>query len=269
MHRAAVLGKPIAHSLSPALHNAGYAAARLADWAYTAIECAESELPGFVAGLGPEWSGLSLTMPLKEAALTVADEVTPVAAAIGAANTLVRRADGSWLADNTDAPGMVDALRASGVDGLATVTVLGAGGTARAAVAAAAAFSVGDVDIVARRAEAVDAMRPAAAALGVTLRHVAWEDAAAHADADLVVSTVPKGVADSLRPVWRASTVLFDAIYDPWPTPLASGAAAVGCRIVSGLDLLLYQAVRQFGMFTGIPGPVAEMREGLVAARTI
>src|SRR5882724_81855 len=98
--RAAVLGKPVAHSLSPVLHNAGYAAAGLVDWRYTAIECAEAELADLVAGLGPEWAGLSLTMPLKEVALVVADVVAPVAAALGAANTLVRRPDG-WYAENT------------------------------------------------------------------------------------------------------------------------------------------------------------------------
>ena len=109
--RAAVLGRPIAHSLSPVIHNAGYAAAGLSDWSYDAHDCGEEELAGFVAGLGPEWVGLSLTMPLKEVALAVADAVSDRAAALGAANTLVRRPDGTWWAENTDAPGMVDALR--------------------------------------------------------------------------------------------------------------------------------------------------------------
>ncbi|HYN95232.1 MAG TPA: shikimate dehydrogenase, partial [Pilimelia sp.] len=135
--RAAVLGKPIAHSLSPVIHNAGYAAAGLAGWSYTALECAESELADLVAGLGPEWAGLSVTMPCKEVALRVAGTASPVAAAVGAANTLVRRLDGSWHADNTDVPGMVSVLRAAAVPAGAAVTVLGAGGTARAAVAAA------------------------------------------------------------------------------------------------------------------------------------
>ena len=103
-HRAAVLGKPIAHSLSPVIHNAGYAALGLTDWSYTAIECDEAELPGLVAGLGPEWAGLSLTMPLKEVALSVATTSSPLAATVGAANTLVRRPDG-WYATNTDVDG--------------------------------------------------------------------------------------------------------------------------------------------------------------------
>ena len=263
MHRAAVLGKPIGHSRSPVLHSAGYAAAGLTGWSYTAIECAEVELPDLVRQLGPEWAGLSLTMPLKEVALAVADEVSPLAAALGAANTLVRRPDGSWLADNTDAPGMIDALRAAGVDQVDSVAVLGAGGTARAAIAAAAGFAVPRVRVYARRAGAVDAMRPGAEHLGVELVYLGWDLAAGCAEADLVISTVPKGVADPLTPAWGPSSVLFDALYDPWPTPLAASAAAAGCRIVSGLDLLLYQAVRQFTMFTGVGAPLVAMRVAL------
>jgi shikimate dehydrogenase len=263
--RAAVLGKPIQHSLSPTLHNAGYAATGLAAWTYTAIDCAESELADLVGHLGPEWAGLSLTMPLKQIALAVADLVSPLAAAIGAANTLVRRPDGSWRADNTDAPGMVDALRAAGVVSMSSMAILGAGGTARAAVAAAKEFGLEEVRVFARRSEAVDAMRPCADQLGVVLTHVDWDQSGTCAESDLVVSTMPKGVADSVNPAWRASTVLFDALYDPWPTPLAAEAAAAGCRIVSGLDLLLYQAARQFTMFTGIDAPLAEMAASLAA----
>jgi shikimate dehydrogenase len=270
-HRAAVLGKPIAHSLSPAIHNAGYAAAGLTGWAYTAIECAEAELPDVVAGLGPEWAGLSLTMPLKEAALEVAGEVAPLAAAIGAANTLVRRDEGGWYADNTDVTGMVDVLRAVGVPDRPTVTVLGAGGTARAALAAAADLGAPAVTVVARRPAAIDELRGAADALGVPLIGSSWAQAAGHADADVVVSTVPKGAADPLAGAiaWRPATVLLDALYDPWPTSLAAAASAAGCRVASGLDLLLAQAVGQFEWFTGVPAPVDAMRAALRAARPV
>ncbi|RKF26813.1 shikimate dehydrogenase [Micromonospora globbae] len=267
--RAAVVGKPIAHSLSPVIHNAGYAAAGLAGWSYTRIECAESELPGLVAGLGPEWAGLSVTMPGKEAALAVADAASPVAVAVGAANTLVRRPDGSWYADNTDVTGMVEVLAGAGVRPGARVTVLGAGGTARAALAAAARLDARTVTVVARRAAAVDGLRPVADAVGVPVRGADWADAAAHLDADVVVSTVPKGAADPLADAvtWRPETVLFDALYDPWPTPLATAAAAAGCRIVSGLDLLLAQALGQFAQFTGVPAPRDAMAAALAAAR--
>jgi len=113
--RAAVCGKPIAHSLSPVIHSAGFAAAGLLTWSYTAIECAAAELGDLVAGLGPEWAGLSLTMPLKETALRLAGSASPVAIAAGVANTLVRQADGSWFADNTDVGGMVRVLREAGL----------------------------------------------------------------------------------------------------------------------------------------------------------
>ncbi|TDC34520.1 shikimate dehydrogenase [Micromonospora sp. 15K316] len=268
-HRAAVLGKPIAHSLSPVIHNAGYAAAGLAGWSYTRIECAASELPGLVAGLGPEWAGLSVTMPGKEAALAVADAASPVAVAIGAANTLVRRPDGAWYADNTDVTGMVEVLTGAGVRPGATVTVLGAGGTARAALAAAVRLDAREVTVVARREAAVDELRPVADALGAPMVGAAWADAATYLDADVVVSTVPKGVADPLAAAvpWRPRTVFFDAVYDPWPTPMATAAAAAGCRVVSGLELLLAQAVGQFAQFTGVPAPREAMAAALADAR--
>jgi shikimate dehydrogenase len=270
--RAAVLGKPIAHSLSPVIHTAGYAAAGLLTWTYEAIECAESELPGLVAGLGPEWVGLSLTMPLKEVALTLAGTASPAAAAVGAANTLVRRPDGAWFADNTDIPGMVRVLRDAGVADRPSVSVLGGGGTARAALAAAAELGATAVTVVTRRPEAADELRPAAAALGLRLERLDWSDPAAAFRADAVVSTVPKGAADELAAAvpWRAGGVLFDAIYDPWPTPIAAAAAAAGLRVASGLDLLLAQALGQFEQFTGVvPAPEAAMREALAAAAAV
>jgi shikimate dehydrogenase len=267
-HRAAVLGKPISHSLSPVLHNAGYAAAGLTDWSYVAVECDEAALPGLVAGLGPEWVGLSLTMPLKEVALTVATSVSPPAAAVGAANTLVRR-PGGWYADNTDIIGMVALLRDAGIGPGARFVVFGAGGTARGALAAAAQLAAAGVTIVARRPGAIDDLRPVAAALGLPLDGAPWIDAAARVDADVVISTVPKGVADPLAvgSSWRTGTVLFDAIYDPWPTPLADAARCAGCRILSGLDLLHAQALGQFEHFTGVEAPAEAMRSALYAAR--
>ena len=266
MTRAAVLGKPIGHSLSPVIHNAGYAALGLPDWSYTAIECDEAGLPGFVAGLGPEWAGLSLTMPLKEVALTVATEVSPVAALVGAANTLVRRGEG-WYATNTDVEGMVNLLRAAGVPAGGRFTVLGAGGTARAALAAAAQLAAQSVTVVARRPLTISAV---AADLGLPMTPVLWADAPGALHADVVVSTVPKGVADpiAIHATWRPATILFDALYDPWPTPLADSAARAGSQILSGRDLLLAQAEGQFRLFTGAEPPTEAMRDALRAARS-
>lgn len=268
-HRAAVLGTPIAHSLSPVIHRAGFAAVGLANWTYTAVECAQGELPGLVDGLGPEWAGLSVTMPLKEAALTLAAASSPMAAAVGAANTLTRRPDGSWYADNTDVAGMVAVLRAAGVRTTPRVTVLGAGGTARAALAAAAQLGAPTVTVVARRADAVASLRDVAAALGVAVVAAPWAHAAAELDADVVISTVPKGAADGFAAVapWQRGGIVFDALYDPWPTPLAEAASRAGADVVSGLDLLLAQALSQFEQFTGVrPAPVGAMREALLAA---
>jgi shikimate dehydrogenase len=269
--RAAVCGKPIAHSLSPVIHTAGFAAAGLLNWTYTAIECAAAELPDLVAGLGPEWVGLSLTMPLKEAALALATDASPRATAIGVANTLVRQADGTWFADNTDVPGMVRVLRDAGVAAAPSMTVIGGGGTARAALAAAAELGTTSVTVMARRQTAVDELGPIASALGLKLTGQDFASVTAF-DADVVISTVPKGAADplALTAAWRAETVLFDAIYDPWPTPLAAAAAANDVRVASGLDLLLAQALGQFERFTGVvPAPEAAMRAALTAAAAL
>ena len=269
-HRAAVCGKPIGHSLSPVIHNAGYAAAGLTGWDYTAIECAETELPDLVASLGPEWAGLSLTMPLKEAGLRLAAEASPTASAAGAANTLVRCADGAWRADNTDVAGMVRVLREAGlIFRTPEISVLGGGGTARAALVAAAELGAQTVTLVTRRIEARDELAPVADALGLRLVGHDWPDAAGAFEADAVISTVPKSAADHLAGAvaWRPGTVFFDAIYDPWPTPLAGDALGHGIAVVSGLDLLLAQALSQFEQFTGVrEAPEAAMRAALFAA---
>jgi shikimate dehydrogenase len=147
--------------------------------------------------------------------------------------------------------------------------VLGAGGTARAALAAAAALACPQVTLIARRPEAAAELGGVAAALGVPMIAVSWPDAPAALDNDVVVSTVPKGVADQFAAAvrWRPGGVVFDALYDPWPTPLADAAATAGARVVSGLDLLLAQALSQFEQFTGVR-PAAAMRNALRAAAT-
>src|SRR3954465_4770157 len=146
---AAVIGKPVAHSLSPGLHSAAHAARGL-DWAYSRIECDEAGVPALVAGLDPSWVGLSVTMPGKRAALAVAPSVTERAAVVGAANTLLRVPDG-WRADCTDVDGVVGALRfAGGFSGGSRGVLLGAGGTATAALAAFAALGLSEVDLVVR-----------------------------------------------------------------------------------------------------------------------
>ncbi|MFP5021511.1 shikimate dehydrogenase [Pseudonocardia phyllosphaerae] len=268
--RAAVLGSPIAHSLSPALHRAAYRALGLTGWSYDRFEVDEAGLPEFVAGLGPEWAGLSLTMPLKRVLLDVADEVDDAAAAIGAGNTLVFGEDRS-TAYNTDVTGIATSLRAAGA-GTGRAVVLGAGGTAQAALAALHELAVSHVDVLVRDAGRAGELQATAERLGAAPEiHAVLTDTPAAATllqgADVVVSTLPAGAADELAGArWRPGTVLLDAVYAPWPTVVAGGAAAAGATIVSGLEMLLHQAVAQVELMTGRPGPEAAMREALDAA---
>lgn len=264
--RAAVLGSPVAHSLSPALHRAGYAAAGLADWHYEPIECDAETLPELVRSRGPEWAGFSVTMPGKAAAAAVADDRSPRVATLGVANTLVRR-DGGWFADNTDVDGLVGALRAAGAPPIRSALILGGGGTAAAVLAALAELGTTDVVIAGRRPQRTAGVVELAGVLGLRIRAIGWElDPIGEAadGADLVVSTVPAGAADSLAERLRAVPTLFDVLYHPWPTPLA--AMGVPGRItLTGLDMLLHQAFRQFELMTGVAAPVQAMRAGLLA----
>jgi shikimate dehydrogenase len=258
--RAAVLGSPVGHSLSPALHGAAYEALGLAGWAYERVECAEEGLAPFLADLGSEWAGLSLTMPLKRVALGLADTASDLAVAVGAANTMLFGPSGRHV-DNTDVPGMVDALREAGVTRVESAVVLGAGGTAQAALAALAELGERAPTVVVRDLGRARALLDTAERLGVDVTLRRWDGDGVLRDADVVVSTVPKGAADTLAV--RPGGVLFDVVYDPWPTPLAATALAAGCRIVSGLDLLLHQAGHQVRLMTGRPAPLDAMRAAL------
>jgi shikimate dehydrogenase len=264
--RAAVLGHPIAHSLSPALHRAAYADLGLA-WDYDRVDVTSEELAGFLGGLDPSWVGLSLTMPLKQVVLEMLDEIDPVAAATGAANTVVVR-DGRLLGWNTDVEGIVAALAEAGVvRGVGRATVLGGGATARSAVAALVTLGAVDVVLVARRPEACDDVRACADLLGARLEVVGWAHAAEALTAAVVVSTVPAGGADLLAgSVPAAPGALLDVVYEPWPTPLARAWAAAGGATASGLAMLLHQAVAQVRLLTGREPSVEVMRAALEAA---
>lgn len=268
--RAAVLGSPVAHSLSPVLHGAAYAALGLEGWRYDVVECEEAALSGFVDGLGPEWIGLSLTMPLKRVAIEVADEVSPVAAAIGAANTLVLGGEGARRhrrAENTDVLGIVAALREAGLDRVGHAVVLGAGGTAQAALAALRELGEPEPTVLVRDPTRTADLRAAAGRLGVRPEIRGGLPDVPLPEADLVLSTLPGGAADQLRSRrWGAGTVVLDVVYAPWPTPFAAAGLAAGCRVVSGLAVLLHQAVAQVELMTGRPGPVDAMRADLDAA---
>lgn len=267
--RAAVLGSPIAHSLSPQLHNAAYAALGIeGEWTYDRFEIDEAALPGFLGGLGPQWAGLSLTMPLKRAVIPLLDEITDAAASVEAVNTVVCHADGRRTGDNTDIPGLVAALHERGVDKVESAAILGAGATASSALAALSRVCAGEVVTYVRSARRADEMRGWGERLGVPVRIADWADAARAFQAPLVISTTPKGGTDHLVGEVPARVgTLFDVVYDPWPTPLAAAWQDRGAPVLSGLDLLVHQAVFQFEQFTGDTRPVlAAMRAAGLAA---
>ncbi|MGA5270853.1 shikimate dehydrogenase [Streptomyces lydicamycinicus] len=268
--RAAVLGSPIAHSLSPVLHRAAYAELGLEDWAYDRYEVDEAALPGFLEKLGPEWAGLSLTMPLKRAVIPLLDEVSDVAASVEAVNTVVFTEGGRSVGDNTDIPGMLAALRERGVERVERASVLGAGATASSALAALSRICTGEVTAYVRSAARADEMRGWGERLGVTVRTAAWEDAAAAFEAPLTIATTPAGTTDALAAAVPARPgTLFDVLYEPWPTALATAWSDRGGAVVGGLDLLVHQAVLQVERMTGrSPAPLAAMRTAGEAALT-
>ncbi|MFF4016964.1 shikimate dehydrogenase [Streptomyces sp. NPDC001843] len=260
--RAAVLGKPIAHSLSPVLHRAAYGELGLADWSYERFEVDEAALPGFLDGLGPEWAGLSLTMPLKRAVIPLVDEISETAASVDAVNTVVFTADGRRRGDNTDIPGMVAALREHGIEQVDSAAVLGAGATASSALAALSRICTGEVVAYVRSGARAAEMRQWGERLDVDVRTADWADAAEALRAPLVIATTPSGTTDALAAaVPERPTTLFDVLYDPWPTELAARWSMFGGAVVSGLDLLVHQAVLQVEQMTGrAPAPLEAVR---------
>lgn len=258
--RAAVLGSPISHSLSPTLHRAAYRELGL-DWRYDAIDVTEDSLAAFVVNLDSQWRGLSLTMPLKRGVIRLCTSVTEVAAQVNAVNTVVLGQDGSRAGHNTDVPGMVAAV-AEAVDptSLRSIGILGGGATAASAVAAAAAMDLPALAAVRSQARA-DELAGVARATGARLDTIDWADAATVLQADLVVSTTPAGAADALAErLPTRPTLLLDVVYAPWPTALARAWDARAGTVLGGLDLLVHQAVLQVELMTGRRPSVATLR---------
>jgi shikimate dehydrogenase len=292
--KAAVLGLPIAHSLSPALHRAAYAKLGLDGWSYEAIECDEAGLPGLLASRGPEWAGLSLTMPLKRAVLPLLDRVDPVATATGGANTVVFTG-GARNGYNTDVAGLVTALTEAGVaagprlagpgasrgpsagagPGAASALILGAGATACSALAAAAELGLRQARVAVRDPAKAAGLLEAASRLGVSVGLCPFGGDMGNG-LDLLISTVPAGAADSyaerLRGLAHPPAAVLDVVYHPWPTQLAVAARQAGVVTIGGFEFLLHQAARQVELMTGRQAPVQPMREaGLaeLASRTV
>jgi shikimate dehydrogenase len=259
--RCAVLGDPIEHSLSPALHRAGYDALGL-DWTYQARQVKSGDLAWFLTTLDESWRGLSLTMPLKREAMALIPDVSHRARLVGAVNTLVRTSYG-WAGDNTDLPGAVAAVRQRYDGTVRSAAILGAGATAASTGLAAVELGATAVTLLARdpaRAEqtrAVIAAHPAAPTVTVAPLD-------ARPEVDLLVSTIPVAAQrEDLVAAWREVPALFDVVYDPWPTPLTGAATGA---VISGLDLLVNQAAPQFELFTSQPAPLEAMRAAGEAA---
>jgi shikimate dehydrogenase len=257
--RAAVLGKPIRHSLSPALHRAAYAALGL-DWSYDAIELADDELAAFLDGLDDGWAGLSLTMPLKQAVLPLLDDISDLARDVAAANTVVFGPHGRRHGHNTDVHGIVAALAEAGITDVRNAVILGGGATARSALAALAQLGERRPTLVVRSHPAETLA--AAERLGVTPRVTGLEPAVFDG-CDLVISTLPAGAADGVAELAADIPALVDVVYEAWPTPLAQACRGV---VVSGAQMLLHQAAAQVEFMTRRPAPLDAMRAALPAA---
>ncbi|MDR2565751.1 MAG: shikimate dehydrogenase [Bifidobacteriaceae bacterium] len=269
-NRAAVLGSPISHSLSPALHQAGYAALGLTDWIYETVEMTESGLGPWLAGLGPEWRGLSLTMPLKRTALGLVDHVQPLAKMVGGANTVLFNQAGT-VGANTDVHGMVAAVREARPDGaFRSASVIGGGATAAAALAALAELALRRPRVYIRSVARSQPTLAAAGRLGVEpeLRKLRPEQPPPDWPADLTICTLPPHAADPLaeglgEALVPSGALLLDVAYSPWPSALADAWARAGGKVVSGKAMLLHQAAAQFQMMTGHAAPLAQMRAAI------
>lgn len=261
--KAAVLGSPISHSLSPVLHRAAYRALGLTGWTYDAIECDEAGLPALLGGCGQDWAGLSLTMPLKRAVLPLLDTAEPLVTDVGAANTVIFAA-GARQGHNTDVPGMINALTSAGVSGSGPVLLLGAGATACSALAAVRALGAGEATVAVRDPERAADLLAAARRLGMAVRLADFGGQPPASGWHLLISTVPAGAADIYaQQVLRGDLVpaaVLDVVYHPWPTRLAAAAEKTGAALVLGFELLLHQAARQVELMTARTPPTAAMR---------
>ncbi|MEO7123485.1 MAG: shikimate dehydrogenase [Lacisediminihabitans sp.] len=251
----AVLGSPIAHSKSPLLHRAAYQQLGLA-WHYEAIDVKSEDLASFVASRGDYWRGLSLTMPLKRAVLPLLKSVDDTALQSGAVNTVLFD-DASHAVVlrgfNTDVYGIVAAFRARGVDHLSRVQLLGSGATATSALLAVSRLGAEQVVVSARTPSHADSLRRLADELGLRVEVRPLDADHSGFVADAVISTIPGGVASgpSFAAETLQSSVLFEVAYDAWPTPLATLWMSAGGRVISGVEMLLHQALAQVRIFVG------------------
>lgn len=275
---AAVVGHPIAHSLSPVLHQAAYRALGFSGYEYLRVDIPEGELADWIGSSDDACLGVSVTMPHKKAALALSEVVHPLAEAVGAANTLLPQGQGParlFVAANTDVAGIVAAISETrGAAPATSAVILGAGGTAAAGLAALAELGITNPTVCLRSSIRAADLMQAAHRMGVTVTVRRFDHGARFIpEANIVLQTAPAGAADDIAAQFAESDrsigedqTLLDAIYHPWPTPLAQAWASGGGSIAPGWLMLLHQAVEQVRLMTGQQPPVEVMRTALLQA---
>jgi shikimate dehydrogenase len=259
---AAVAGSPIEHSLSPAIHKAGYAALKL-DWDYKKFELNVSTFQDFIKNRDPNLIGMSLTMPLKEVAIEVADVVTELAKKVNSANTLLFK-DGKVFAGNTDIYGIVTALQTNKQLDISNPSIIGSGATARSAIAALHQLGAQKVTLCARNAQSLSQLKNVANNFGLEVFEVEWSEIYKALAASTVISSLPSGAMDSFAAMGpEIPGSLLDVAYSPWPSKIALEWILRRGFVVSGLEMLLHQAARQFELMTGKEAPLKQMREAI------
>ncbi len=271
---AAVIGSPIAHSLSPVIHRAAWEQLGIDGWEYRRAEVTEESLPTFIGQLDESFRGLSVTMPCKQAVMPLLDAIDPLASAVEAVNTVVPSA-GMLAGFNTDVTGIASAIRRacsrSGIPVPSSALVLGARATASSALAALGELGITTTTVAARRFGGPGSVISAASRLGVSVEQVMWSDvsavASAAARADVLISTLPAGVADPIasRLAPREGQILLDVIYSPRDTALRTTFEKAGGVVAEGTDMLVYQGAAQVQLMTGRSPDPAVMRHALEA----
>ncbi len=249
MIKAAVLGSPIDHSLSPLLHTIAYSELGL-ESDYTRIDVKKGELAAFLKQCDESWTGFSLTMPLKEEVLGCSEEISGLSERIRSANTLFRTSNG-FSATSTDTSGFTHALSAHGADARGEVLIIGAGATARAVAAACDGIAT-RITIMNRSPSRIEAIANCVELS--ELLFIPWDESEVFDTANLIISTTPQGASDRLIEFFpsRASSLFFDVLYKPWPTKACAEWGARGGQIIDGLDLLIHQGIDQVEIFSGL-----------------
>ena len=271
---AAVIGSPIEHSLSPVIHRAAWAQLGVDGWEYRRLEQDADSLPRFIGGLGGDCAGLSVTMPCKQAVMPLLEVIDPLASAVGAVNTVVP-SSGVLAGFNTDVTGIASAIRraCSQADRAlpTSAVVLGARATASSALAALGELGIVTSTVAARRFGGPGSVVAASSRLGVSIDQVLWSDRdavlRAVSGADLVISTLPAGVADPIAEhmTVREGQVLLDVVYFPRDTALRSAFERNGGIVAEGTDMLIFQAAAQVQLMTGRAPKTDVMRGALEA----